>query len=172
MDAVELVPGDGHRQEISHCLPMKFDGYENVSNIKLDIVTAERVVFSDDVDVIVAPGIEGQLGVLPHHAPLMTILQPGELLIKKGGEEFSLAITGGFLEVRPDRVVILADAAERADEIDIARAEEAKRRAQEWLSRPMPDVDAAARAEAALRRALMRITVAQRRRKRRPPTSP
>lgn len=172
MDAVELVPGDGHRQEISHCLPMKFDRYESVSNIKLDIVTAERVVFSDDVDVIVAPGIEGQLGVLPHHAPLMTILQPGELLIKKGGEEFSLAITGGFLEVRPDRVVILADAAERADEIDIARAEEAKRRAQEWLSRPMPDVDAAARAEAALRRALMRLTVAQRRRKRRPQTSP
>ena len=172
MDAVELVPGDGHWQEISHCLPMKFDRYESVSNIKLDIVTAERVVFSDDVDVIVAPGIEGQLGVLPHHAPLMTILQPGELLIKKGGEEFSLAITGGFLEVRPDRVVILADAAERADEIDIARAEEAKRRAQEWLSRPMPDVDAAARAEAALRRALMRLTVAQRRRKRRPQTSP
>ncbi len=150
---------------------MKFDRYESVSNIKLDIVTAERVVFSDDVDVIVAPGIEGQLGVLPHHAPLMTILQSGELLIKKGGEEFSLAITGGFLEVRPDRVVILADAAERADEIDIARAEEAKRRAQEWLSRPMPDVDAA-RADAALRRALMRLTVAQRRRKRRPQTSP
>lgn len=171
MDAVELVPGDGHWQEISHCLPMKFDRYESVSNIKLDIVTAERVIFSDDVDVIVAPGIEGQLGVLPHHAPLMTILQPGELLIKKkGGEEFSLAITGGFLEVRPDRVVILADAAERADEIDIARAEEAKRRAQEWLSRPMPDVDAA-RADAALRRALMRLTVAQRRRKRRLQTS-
>lgn len=172
MDAVELVSGDGHWQEISHCLPMKFDRYESVSNIKLDIVTAERVIFSDDVDVIVAPGIEGQLGVLPHHAPLMTILQPGELLIKKkGGEEFSLAITGGFLEVRPDRVVILADAAERADEIDIARAEEAKRRAQEWLSRPMPEVDAA-RADAALRRALMRLTVAQRRRKRRPRTSP
>jgi len=140
-----------------------------MATTKLDIVTAERVVFSDDVDVIVAPGIEGQLGILPHHAPLMTMLQPGELLIRKGGEEFSLAITGGFLEVRPDRVVILADAAERADEIDIARAEEAKRRAQERLSRRVPDVDAA-RTEAALRRALMRLEVAGRRRKRRPQT--
>ena len=140
-----------------------------MATTKLDIVTAERVVFSDDVDVIVAPGIEGQLGILPHHAPLMTMLQPGELLIRKGGEEFSLAITGGFLEVRPDRVVILADAAERAEEIDIARAEEAKRRAQEQLSRRAPDVDAA-RTEAALRRALMRLEVAGRRRKRRPQT--
>jgi len=138
-----------------------------MATTKLDIVTAERVVFSDDVDVVVAPGIEGQLGILPHHAPLMTMLQPGELLIRKGGEEFSLAITGGFLEVRPDRVVILADAAERAEEIDIARAEEAKRRAQEQLSRRAPDADAA-RTEAALRRALMRLEVAQRRRKRRP----
>jgi len=140
-----------------------------MATTKLDIVTAERVVFSDDVDVIVAPGIEGQLGILPHHAPLMAMLQPGELLIRKGGEEFSLAITGGFLEVRPDRVVILADAAERAEEIDIARAEEAKRRAQEQLSRRAPDVDAA-RTEAALRRALMRLEVAGRRRKRRPQT--
>ena len=142
-----------------------------MATTRVDIVTAERVVFSDDVDIVVAPGIEGQLGILPHHAPLMTMLQPGELLIRRGGEEFSLAITGGFLEVRPDHVVILADAAERAEEIDIARAEEAKRRAQEWLSRPMPDEDAA-RAEASLRKALMRLDVARRRRKRRPHTSP
>jgi len=137
---------------------------------RLDIVTAERVVFSDDVDIVVAPGIEGQLGILPHHAPLMTMLQPGELLVRKGGEEFSLAITGGFLEVRPDRVIILADAAERAEEIDIARAEEAKRRAEEQLSRRIPEVDAA-RAEASLHRALARLEVAERRRKRRPRTS-
>ena len=138
-----------------------------MSPIKLDIVTAERVVFSDDVDVIVAPGIEGQLGILPHHAPLMTMLKPGELLVRKNGEEFSLVITGGFLEVRPDRVIVLADAAERVEEIDMARAEEAKRRAQERLKERPPEVDAA-RAQAALLRALARLDVAQRRRKRRP----
>ncbi|GAG21047.1 unnamed protein product, partial [marine sediment metagenome] len=104
-----------------------------MSSLKLDIVTAERVVYSDEADVVVAPGIDGQLGILPHHAPLMTTLQPGELRVRKGGEEFSLAISGGFLEVRPDRVIILADTAERAEEIDVSRAEEAKRRAEERL---------------------------------------
>jgi len=138
-----------------------------MATIKLDIVTAERVVFSQDVDVVVAPGVEGQLGILPHHAPLMTMLQPGELRVRKGGEEFSLAISGGFLEVRPDRVIVLADAAERAEEIDMARAEAAKLRAQQRLSHPTPDVDAA-RAEAALRRALVRLKVVEKRRKRRP----
>jgi F-type H+-transporting ATPase subunit epsilon len=133
--------------------------------IRLDIVTAERMVFSEDVDLVVAPGVEGELGILPHHTPLMTMLQPGELRVKKGGEEVSLAVSGGFLEVRPDRVIVLADAAERADEIDLARAEEAKRRAQERLSQHAPDIDAA-RADAALRRSLARISVARRRRRR------
>jgi F-type H+-transporting ATPase subunit epsilon len=133
--------------------------------IRLDIVTAERMVFSEDVDLVVAPGVEGELGILPHHTPLMTMLQPGELRVKKGGEEVSLAVSGGFLEVRPDRVIVLADAAERADEIDLARAEEAKRRAQERLSQHIPDIDAA-RADAALRRSLARISVARRRRRR------
>jgi F-type H+-transporting ATPase subunit epsilon len=132
---------------------------------RLEIVSAERVVFSDDVDVVVAPGVEGQLGILPHHAPLMTMLLPGELRVRKGGEEFYLAISGGFLEVRPDRVIVLADAAERAEEIDIARAEAAKRRAEERLKHPTPEIDAA-RAEAALRRALARLQVVQRRRRR------
>jgi len=138
-----------------------------VSSIRLDIVTAEGAVYSDEVDVVVAPGIEGQLGILPHHAPLMTTLQVGELRVRKGGEEFSLAISGGFLEVRPDRIIVLADTAERAEEIDIARAEEAKRRAQEQLSRYPPEVDAA-RAETALRRSLARLKVAEKRRKRKP----
>jgi F-type H+-transporting ATPase subunit epsilon len=138
-----------------------------MSPIKLDVVTAERVVFSDDVDVVVAPGIGGQLGILPHHTPLMTMLKPGELLVRKDGEEFSLVITGGFIEVRPDRVIVLADAAERVEEIDMARAEEAKRRAQERLKERIPELDAA-RAQAALLRALARLEVAQRRRKRRP----
>ena len=74
-----------------------------MSTMKLDIVTAERMVFSEDVEVVVAPGVEGQLGILPHHTPLMTMLQPGELLVRKGGEELGIVITGGFLEVRPDR---------------------------------------------------------------------
>jgi F-type H+-transporting ATPase subunit epsilon len=135
-----------------------------MATTRLDIVTAERVVFSDDVDVVVAPGVEGQLGILPHHAPLMTMLSPGELLVRKGGEEFSLAISGGFLEVRPDRVIVLADAAERAEEIDIARAEAAKRRAEERLAEHAPGLDAA-QAEAALRRSLARLKVVARRRK-------
>lgn len=133
--------------------------------IRLDIVTAERVVFSDDVDVVVAPGIEGELGVLPHHAPLMTMLEAGELLAKKAGAEFSMAVSGGFIEVRPDRIIVLADTAERADEIDIARAEAARKRAQERLSHREEGVDVA-RAESALRRALARIEVVERRRKR------
>ncbi|MFC1903179.1 F0F1 ATP synthase subunit epsilon [Chloroflexota bacterium] len=137
-----------------------------MSAIRLDVVTAEVEVFSGEVDVVVAPGVEGQLGILPHHTPLMTMLQPGELRARKGEEEFSLAIAGGFLEVRPDRVIVLADAAERAEEIDIARAEEAKRRAQERLKQPIREVDLA-QAEAALRRALARLEVVQRRRKRR-----
>ena len=135
-----------------------------MSSIRLDIVTAEKLVFSKDVEVIVAPGIEGQLGILPHHAPLMTMLQPGELLVRKEGEELRLAISGGFLEVRPDRVIILADTAERAEEIDIRRAEEAMRRAQEQLSERIPEVDMA-QAEAALRRSLARLKVAEKRRR-------
>ena len=136
-----------------------------MASIRIDIVTAEQVVYSDDVDVIVAPGIQGQLGVLPHHTPLMTMLEPGELRIRKGGEELSLSISGGFLEVRPDRVIVLADTAERADEIDMARAEEAKLRAQEHISHPAPGMDME-RAEAALRRSLARLRVAEKRRKR------
>ena len=137
-----------------------------MSNIRLDIVTAEQVVFSDDVDVVVAPGVDGELGVLPQHAPLMTMLAPGELLLRKGGEETVMAITGGYIEVRPDHIIVLADAAERADEIDMARAEEAKKRAEERLGHVEGGLDAA-RAEAALRRSMVRLKVAEKRRKRR-----
>jgi F-type H+-transporting ATPase subunit epsilon len=134
--------------------------------IKLDIVTAEKVVFSDDVDIVIAPGLEGQLAILPHHAPLMTTLTSGELIARKEGQEYGMAISGGYLEVRPDRVIVLADEAERAEEIDIARAEAAKKRAQETLVHPASQVDAA-RAEAALRRAIARLEVAERIKKRR-----
>jgi F-type H+-transporting ATPase subunit epsilon len=136
--------------------------------IRLDIVTAEQSVYSEEVDMIIAPGVQGQLGILPHHAPLMTMIEPGELIVKKGGEELYMAVSGGFLEVRPDRVIVLADSAERAEEIDIARAEEAKKRAEKRLEEKyVPEVDAA-RAEAALRRSLIRLKIAERRRKRRP----
>jgi len=136
--------------------------------IRLDIVTAEQSVYSEDVDMVIAPGIQGQLGILPQHTTLMTMLAPGELIVKKGGEEFYIAVSGGFLEVRPDRVIVLADSAERAEEIDVARAEEAKRRAQKRLEEKyVPGVDAA-RVEAALRRSLIRLKIAERRKKRRP----
>jgi len=135
-----------------------------MATLRLEIITAERQVFADDINILVAPGIEGELGILPHHAPLMTMLQPGELLIKKDGEETYMVVTGGFLEVRPDKVIVLADACERAEEIDVARAEEAKRRAEERLKTRPPDVEAAS-IEAALRRSLTRLRVAERRRR-------
>jgi F-type H+-transporting ATPase subunit epsilon len=138
-----------------------------MSSLKVDIVTAERVVYSEDVDIVIAPGVEGQLGVLPHHAPLMTILQAGELIVRKGGEEESLAISGGFLEVRPDRVIVLADSAERAEEIDVVRAEDARKRAEERLhDRKEAGLDET-RAEAALRRAVARLSVADKMKRRR-----
>jgi F-type H+-transporting ATPase subunit epsilon len=138
-----------------------------MATVKLDVVSAEGVVFSEDVDVVVAPGVEGQLGILPHHAPLMTMLQPGELLVRKGETDFYLAITGGFLEVRPDRIIILADAAERAEDIDVSRAEEAKRRAEERLHEQKDTGADAARTEASLRRALVRLRAVERTQRRR-----
>jgi len=137
-----------------------------MATFRLELVTVERMVYSDDVDMVIAWGLEGQLGILPHHAPLMTMLQPGELIIKKDNEETYMAVSGGFLEVRPDKVIILADACERAEEIDLARAEEAKRRAGEIMDAPSPETDSAA-AEAALRRSLVRLKVAEKIRRKR-----
>jgi F-type H+-transporting ATPase subunit epsilon len=138
-----------------------------MATLKLEVVTVERQVFAEEVNSLIAPGVGGQLGVLPHHAPLMTILQPGELLIKKGNEEISMAIGGGFLEIRPDKVIVLADTAERYDEIDISRAEAARKRAEELIKRGVSKEDAGA-AEAALRRSLIRLRVAEKSRRRRP----
>jgi F-type H+-transporting ATPase subunit epsilon len=137
-----------------------------MASLKLDIVTAERVVYSEEVDIIIAPGMEGQLGILPHHAPLMTILQAGELVVRRGGQEDILAISGGFLEVRPDRVIILADSAERAEEIDMERAEAAKKRAEERLKEKPTEVDMNW-VEASLRRAIARLNVADKMKRRR-----
>jgi len=134
--------------------------------LRVDIVTAERLVFSDEgVDEVVAPGSEGELTVLPMHAPLLTMIKPGLMRLIKGGEEVDMAITGGFLEVRDDRVTILADAAERAEEIDVVRAEEARRRAERRLEERVSEEDLA-RAAASLQRALLRLKVAERRRRR------
>ncbi len=132
--------------------------------IRFELVTGERLVYSDDVDMIIAPGTEGELGILPRHTPLLTGLQPGELRLKKGAEEISIVITGGFMEVLPDKVTVLADAAERAEEIDIARAEAARQRALERLQQRAGDADLA-KAQASLQRAVARLKVAKRKRR-------
>jgi F-type H+-transporting ATPase subunit epsilon len=128
--------------------------------IHLEIVTAERVVLSDDVDQVNAPTRDGRIGILPRHMPLLTILEAGELDIIKGGVRTPFAVSGGFMEVLPSRVTILADTAERADEIDEARAEEARRHAEERIAQRRSDQELAL-AEAELRRAMVRLKVAQ-----------
>jgi F-type H+-transporting ATPase subunit epsilon len=137
--------------------------------LTVEIVTAERVVrVEQGVEVLIAPGSEGQLAILPRHAALMTTLDAGELVFRRGSEESAFAVTGGFLEVRNDRVTILADAAEAVEEIDVARAEAARARAEERLRRMREqqgsDVDQA-RARAALQRSLLRLRAVERRRR-------
>ena len=131
--------------------------------MQLQIITAEREVFSGEVDALVAPGVAGQLGILPNHAPLMTVLQPGELLVRAGGDDSYLALSGGYLEVLGNQVIVLADAAEDVDEIDEARAQAALARAQERISSRETDIELE-QAVASLRRAQVRVTVARRRR--------
>src|SRR3989304_3458706 len=130
-----------------------------MSTLKLEVVTVEGLVYSGDVNVVVAPGTEGQLGIMPRHAPLITGLEAGQLMFRKDGQENYLAISGGFLEVLPDKVVVLADSAERAEDIDIARAEVARKRAEERLKSHGQGIDPV-RAEASLRRSLARLKVA------------
>ena len=131
--------------------------------MELQIITAEREVFAGPVDALVAPGIAGQLVILPNHAPLMTVLQPGELMVRAEGDESYLALSGGYLEVLGNRVTILADAAEDVDEIDEARAQEALERAQQRVASRESDADLQ-RAVASLRRAQVRVRVSRRRR--------
>lgn len=127
--------------------------------IRLEIVTPERVVLEDDADIVIARGAEGDLGILHGHEPLITPLETGELMYRADGQEHLLAVSGGFLEVRPDRVVVLADVAERSDEIDRERAEEARRNAEETLAAHR-GTEAEAQAAAALARSLLRLRVA------------
>ena len=131
----------------------------------LEITTAERQVYGEEVDMLIAPGIDGQLGILPKHAPLMTMLQPGELTIRKGGSDSYFTVTGGFMEVLGDRVIILADACEHSEEINEERAQEAMRRAQERIANRPGDMQMQ-RALASLRRAQVRLETARRRRAR------
>jgi F-type H+-transporting ATPase subunit epsilon len=133
--------------------------------LQLEIVSPERRAFTDEVDMVIVPGIDGQLGILPHHTRLISALGTGELRIKKGGTEESLLISGGFVEVRPDRVVVMADLAEHSNEIDEARAAEARKAAEAELQEAKDPVDLA-RVRAALQTALMRERIATRRRSR------
>ena len=132
--------------------------------MRLEVITAEREVYADDVDVLVAPGIEGQLGILPHHAPLMTALQPGEMMVRKDGEESYLVVTGGFMEVLGNKVTILADACEHSDEIDEARAQTAVDHARERLEHRDTDMQSES-AVSSLRRGQVRLDVVRRRRR-------
>ncbi len=130
----------------------------------LEIVTPERLAYSDTVDAVNLPGVEGELGVLPHHAPLVSMLGVGELRIRKGGTEESFAIVGGFLQVRPDRVVVMAETADMASEIDLEKAQEARRDAERTIEgTPATEAVDLAAARAQLQQALLRIRVAERR---------
>jgi len=132
--------------------------------LKLEIVTPEAVTFSEDVDMVTLPGVEGELGIFPQHVPLMTQVVPGEISVRKAGQEIFLAVGEGFVEILPDRVSVLCKAAETPDEIDIPRAEASRTRAEKRLSESKGGADDGfARAEVRLRRALNRISVARRR---------
>ena len=134
--------------------------------IRCEIVSQDRTVFEGDVDIVVAPGADGEMGILPHHSPLLTTLKAGVMRVRHQGKEEIFAISGGFMEVRPDIVTVLADAAEHADEIDLARAEQARQQAEESLrAGPPRDSEAYLAAEAALRRSNLRLQVARRRRR-------
>ena len=131
--------------------------------IQLEIVTPESLVYEDEVDSVNVPGVEGELGILPHHAPLVSTLGYGELRIRKGGAEESFAIVGGFVQVRPDKVVVMAETADLASEIDLERAQEARREAERALETGYTEGADLSAARAALQQALMRIRVAERR---------
>lgn len=128
-----------------------------MAKLQVELVTAEGRVLSEEADFVLAPGLGGELGILPRHIPLLTPLRTGEVMIRNQGQESYLVVAGGFLEVLPDRVVILADAAERAEDIDEARAEAARHRAEELLADNHGDAEAAAMLE----RSMFRLRVAE-----------
>jgi len=134
--------------------------------IRCEIVSQDRTVFQGDVDIVVLPGAAGEMGILPHHAPVLAILKYGVIKIRRDGKEELFAVAGGMAEVQPDIVTILADAAENIEDIDITRAKAAKKRAEDALAKLKPEEhDAYLRMEAALRRSNLRLDVARRYRK-------
>jgi len=139
-----------------------------MATIQLQVVTPERVVLEEDADIVIARGAEGDLGILHGHEPLVTPLDAGELMYRADGQAYHLAVAGGFLEVRPDRVVVLADLAERSEEIDRAAAEEARVRAEAALQEHRGTA-LEAEAAASLQRALLRLRVSEHRRQRERP---
>ena len=141
-------------------------GLANLAQLQLEIITAEGQAYSGVTELVVAPGQVGEFTVLPSHAPLITTLQPGEVRLTENGESTSLVVSGGFLEVNGNRVVILADAAERDDDIDLERAEAAVQQARERIENRSGEMDLE-RALSSLRRAQARVGVARRRRQRR-----
>jgi len=132
--------------------------------IRCEIASQDRLVFEGDADIVVLPGAEGEMGILPNHAPLLTTLNMGVIKIRLGLEEEIFTVTGGLAEIQPTIITILADAAEHVDEIDIARAEAARERAQELLKEgpPPEDLDRYLAIEAALRRSNLRLEAARR----------
>lgn len=141
--------------------------------IRCEIVSQDRMVFEGDADIVVVPGVDGEMGILPNHAPLLSTVRFGILKVRHQGQEELFTVAGGVVEVRPNLITVLADAAENVEEIDVARAESAKRRAEELLKQgPPPDTDAYLAIEASLRKSKLRLDAAQRyRRSQRPPTS-
>ena len=131
--------------------------------LHLEIVTPERLAYEDDVDMVLVPGIDGELGILPHHTPLVSLLGVGELKIRKGGSEESFAIAGGFLQVRPDKVVVMAETADLASDIDLEKAQQARAEAERTLEAGFVEGADLTAARAELQRALIRIRVAERR---------
>jgi len=131
--------------------------------LHLEIVTPEQKIYSDDVDSVVIPGVEGELGVLPEHVPLMTQLLPGELRVLKGGEELRLAVGEGFVEIGPDKVAVLTDMAVKESEIDESAAEEAVQRAEQAMKEHKLDDEEYATVKASLQKSLALIRVKRRR---------
>ncbi len=126
----------------------------------LEIVTTDHEVFKGDVDMVTVPGGDGDMGILPRHAPVLSTLKPGILRVKIGADQQEFAIGGGFIDILGDHVIILADSAERADQIDIARAEAARMRAAEMLKNPPANRDDLTRLEMAMRKSEVRLKVA------------
>jgi len=131
--------------------------------IRCEIVSQDRLVYEGEADIVVVPGVSGEMGILPNHAPLLSTLKYGILTVRHQGEEEVFTIAGGVVEVQPDIITVLADAAENVQEIDIARAETARKRAEEYLAKgPPPDTDEYLAMEAALRRSNLRLEAARR----------